>query len=377
MASLSDGFVALPGGLGTLEEVFEVLTWSQLGIHRKPVGLVDVAGLLERPPHAPPPRRGRRLHPAGVRGAAPGRLDARRPCWTTSWRGARRSRRPSGSTRPRPDPRVSQRSAIDPAAGALLLVLCAIWGAGQVAIKVGNQGVSPLYHAAIRSAGAALLVWGWSAWRGIPLLRRDGTALYGATIATLFALEFVCVYWGFMFTTAVARGSLHLCGAVLRRARRPLALPVGASARGEDRRPHRGLRRPVPRVRRRAASADPSRAVRRHARARRRQPLGRDDPHHQGAGPSRQRAPDALLPGGRLGRAAEPSGRDDRRGRHHAARRPDRRPRSSTRSSWSPSRATSRGSGCSRDIRRRTSTRSRSGRLCSGSSRAGSCSASR
>jgi uncharacterized protein (TIGR00730 family) len=44
MASLADGFVALPGGLGTLEEVFEVLTWSQLGIHRKPVGLVDVRG---------------------------------------------------------------------------------------------------------------------------------------------------------------------------------------------------------------------------------------------------------------------------------------------------------------------------------------------
>jgi uncharacterized protein (TIGR00730 family) len=44
MASLADGFVALPGGLGTLEEILEVLTWSQLGIHRKPVGLVDVGG---------------------------------------------------------------------------------------------------------------------------------------------------------------------------------------------------------------------------------------------------------------------------------------------------------------------------------------------
>ena len=44
MASLADGFVALPGGLGTLEEILEVLTWAQLGIHRKPVGLVDVAG---------------------------------------------------------------------------------------------------------------------------------------------------------------------------------------------------------------------------------------------------------------------------------------------------------------------------------------------
>lgn len=44
MADLADGFIALPGGLGTLEELFEVLTWSQLGIHQKPVGVLDVAG---------------------------------------------------------------------------------------------------------------------------------------------------------------------------------------------------------------------------------------------------------------------------------------------------------------------------------------------
>jgi uncharacterized protein (TIGR00730 family) len=44
MAELSDGFVALPGGTGTLEELFEILTWSQLGLHRKPCGLLDVAG---------------------------------------------------------------------------------------------------------------------------------------------------------------------------------------------------------------------------------------------------------------------------------------------------------------------------------------------
>jgi uncharacterized protein (TIGR00730 family) len=44
MASLAEGFVALPGGLGTLEETLEALTWAQLGIHRKPVGLVNVAG---------------------------------------------------------------------------------------------------------------------------------------------------------------------------------------------------------------------------------------------------------------------------------------------------------------------------------------------
>lgn len=44
MASLSDAFVALPGGCGTLEELFEVLTWAQLGLHDKPCALYDVAG---------------------------------------------------------------------------------------------------------------------------------------------------------------------------------------------------------------------------------------------------------------------------------------------------------------------------------------------
>jgi uncharacterized protein (TIGR00730 family) len=42
MAELSDGFVALPGGFGTLDELLEQLTWSQLGLHEKPIGLLDV-----------------------------------------------------------------------------------------------------------------------------------------------------------------------------------------------------------------------------------------------------------------------------------------------------------------------------------------------
>jgi uncharacterized protein (TIGR00730 family) len=44
MADLSDAFVALPGGLGTLEETFEIITWAQLGLHTKPVGLLDTDG---------------------------------------------------------------------------------------------------------------------------------------------------------------------------------------------------------------------------------------------------------------------------------------------------------------------------------------------
>lgn len=44
MHELSDGFIALPGGLGTLEELFEIITWAQLGLHQKPIGLLNING---------------------------------------------------------------------------------------------------------------------------------------------------------------------------------------------------------------------------------------------------------------------------------------------------------------------------------------------
>ena len=47
MAELSDGFIALPGGFGTLEELFEVLTWAQLGLHGHPCGVLNVAGYFD------------------------------------------------------------------------------------------------------------------------------------------------------------------------------------------------------------------------------------------------------------------------------------------------------------------------------------------
>lgn len=47
MAELSDGFVALPGGFGTFEEIFEVLTWSQLRLHQKPCGFLNVEGFYD------------------------------------------------------------------------------------------------------------------------------------------------------------------------------------------------------------------------------------------------------------------------------------------------------------------------------------------
>ncbi len=47
MAELADGFIAMPGGIGTMEEFFEVLSWAQLGIHNKPCGLLNVAGYYQ------------------------------------------------------------------------------------------------------------------------------------------------------------------------------------------------------------------------------------------------------------------------------------------------------------------------------------------
>jgi uncharacterized protein (TIGR00730 family) len=47
MAELADGFVALPGGIGTLEEFFEMWTWGQLGVHEKPCGLLNIAGYFD------------------------------------------------------------------------------------------------------------------------------------------------------------------------------------------------------------------------------------------------------------------------------------------------------------------------------------------
>jgi len=47
MAELSDGFVALPGGIGTMEEFFEVLSWAQLGMHNKPCGLLNLCGYYQ------------------------------------------------------------------------------------------------------------------------------------------------------------------------------------------------------------------------------------------------------------------------------------------------------------------------------------------
>jgi hypothetical protein len=70
MERLSDGFLAMPGGFGTLDELFEILTWAQLGLHAKPVCLLNVCGyydgLLNMLEHAVSERFVRREHLAAL-----------------------------------------------------------------------------------------------------------------------------------------------------------------------------------------------------------------------------------------------------------------------------------------------------------------------
>jgi drug/metabolite transporter (DMT)-like permease len=92
--------------------------------------------------------------------------------------------------------------ALERRAAATMVLLCAIWGLGQIAIKFGNEGISPLWQAGMRSAGAAVLVVLWMRVRGIPLASPPGIAPYGWLIGLAFGVEFACFYPGMALTTA-------------------------------------------------------------------------------------------------------------------------------------------------------------------------------
>ena len=95
-----------------------------------------------------------------------------------------------------------RRHQLDATATILMVILCACWGLNQVAIKLGNAGISPIFHAGLRSLGSAALVWAWSAHRGVRLFSRDGSLRVGLLVGALFAGEFVFIYAGLLYTTA-------------------------------------------------------------------------------------------------------------------------------------------------------------------------------
>ena len=102
--------------------------------------------------------------------------------------------------------------AIDATAVICLVVCCAAWGVNQVAIKVANQGISPLFQAGIRCAIAAMLLWLWAIWRGIALFQRDGSFWPGVSVGAMLAGNFVFIGLGLELTDA-SRGILFLYAA--------------------------------------------------------------------------------------------------------------------------------------------------------------------
>jgi drug/metabolite transporter (DMT)-like permease len=95
-----------------------------------------------------------------------------------------------------------RRRHLDAKAVALLLGCCAIWGLGQVAVKLTLAEIPPLLQSAARSAGAAVLLMVWMRWRGQSLVPERGTWRGGLLAGALFAAEFGCMFSGLQFTTA-------------------------------------------------------------------------------------------------------------------------------------------------------------------------------
>ncbi|NMG37043.1 EamA family transporter [Azoarcus sp. TTM-91] len=99
---------------------------------------------------------------------------------------------------------------LDRFAVGLLVVLCAIWGVQQVAIKLANAGISPVLQAGLRSIGATVLVWAWAASRRVRVFDfSDGTLAPGLLAGLLFAGEFALIFGALEFTSA-SRGVIFL-----------------------------------------------------------------------------------------------------------------------------------------------------------------------
>jgi drug/metabolite transporter (DMT)-like permease len=108
------------------------------------------------------------------------------------------------SSRPAPSSR-----SLDALAVAVTVGLCLSWGFNNVAIKIAIHDIPPLIQSSARSAISALVVFIWTQFRGKPLFRRDGSLRAGIWVGILFALEFVLIYRGLVWTTAT-RAALFL-----------------------------------------------------------------------------------------------------------------------------------------------------------------------
>jgi drug/metabolite transporter (DMT)-like permease len=98
---------------------------------------------------------------------------------------------------------------LDALAIAVTVGLCLCWGFNNVSIKIAIHDIPPMIQSATRSAIATVIVFAWTQLRGTPMFKRDGTLWPGILVGVLFALEFVFIYRGLVWTTAT-RGVLFL-----------------------------------------------------------------------------------------------------------------------------------------------------------------------
>lgn len=103
---------------------------------------------------------------------------------------------------------AARRPRLDALAVGLLLACCGLWGLNQTVTKLALTEVPPLLQAGLRSAGAAVLLWAWSAARGIGLRPAPGVVWPGVGAGLLFAAEFGCIFIGLQHTSASRMGVL-------------------------------------------------------------------------------------------------------------------------------------------------------------------------
>jgi len=103
----------------------------------------------------------------------------------------------------------SPKAGIDPFAASAMVVLCLTWGFNQVAVKIANEGLQPVFQVGLRSALGGLLVVLWCRFRRIPLFQRDGTLIAGVAAGLLFGADFVLIYLSLDYTT-VSRSILFV-----------------------------------------------------------------------------------------------------------------------------------------------------------------------
>ncbi len=102
---------------------------------------------------------------------------------------------------------MPRKTRIDAFGAASLTAFALLLAFNQVVIKVTNEGLQPVFFAALRSLGGALLIWGWIRWRGISLTLPRRTWGAGVLIGAVFAAEFVCLFLALDRTT-VTRSSV-------------------------------------------------------------------------------------------------------------------------------------------------------------------------